>query len=121
MISTPYKYTVWRAIRNLGPVRHHRTRVEVGVGLKTSFWEDKWNGAVPMKQLHPELFILCQHQQATVATMWTGQGWNLFLSRNLDDREIDKVAEFQDSVGSFNNLTEKEDLLIWKNDTKGQF
>jgi len=30
------------------------------------------------------------------------------------------VVEFQDSVGSFSNLTEK-DLLVWQNDTKGQF
>ena len=29
------------------------------------------------------------------------------------------MAEFQDSVGSFSNLTEK-DLLVWQNDTKGQ-
>ncbi|WMV22465.1 hypothetical protein MTR67_015850 [Solanum verrucosum] len=57
---------------------------------------------------------------ATVATMWTEQGWNLFLRRNLQDWEIDKVAEFQDSVGSFSNLTEK-DFLVWQNDTKGQF
>ncbi|WMV25830.1 hypothetical protein MTR67_019215 [Solanum verrucosum] len=121
MISTPYKCTVWRAIRNLWPVLYHRTKVEVGDGSKTSFWEDKWNGSVHMKQLHPELFILCQHQQATVATMWTGQGWNLFLRRNLQDWEIDEVAEFQDSVGSFSNLTEKKDLLVWQNDTKGQF
>jgi len=45
----------------------------------------------------------------------------LFLRRNLHDWEIDKVTDFQDSVASFSNLTEKEDLLIWKNDTKGQF
>lgn len=31
------------------------------------------------------------------------------------------MADFQNSVGSFNNLAEKEDLRIWKNDTKGQF
>ena len=30
------------------------------------------------------------------------------------------VAKFQDSVGSSSNLIEK-DLLVWQNDTKGQF
>ena len=55
-----------------------------------------------------------------MATMWTGQRWDLFLRRNLQDWEIDKVAEFQDSVGSSSNLIEK-DLLVWQNDTKGQF
>ena len=31
------------------------------------------------------------------------------------------MAEFQDSVRSFSNLTDKKDLLVWQNDTKGQF
>lgn len=44
----------------------------------------------------------------------------MFLRGNLHDREIDKVADFQDSVGLFSNLTEK-DLPIWKNDIKGQY
>ncbi|XP_055823306.1 uncharacterized protein LOC129891851 [Solanum dulcamara] len=51
--------------------------------------------------------------------MWTGQGWNLFLRRNLHDWETDKVADFQHSVGSFSNLAEK-DLLIWKNDVNSE-
>lgn len=45
---------------------------KVGNELKTSFWEDKWNGASTMKQIHPELFILCQQQKTTVPTLWTG-------------------------------------------------
>lgn len=108
-------------IGNLWPVLYHRTKVEVGDGSKTSFWDDKWNGSVPMKQLHPELFTLCQHQQATVATMKADKDGICFLRRNLQDWEIDKVAEFQDSVGSFSNVTETEDLLVWQNDTKCQF
>ena len=80
---------------NLWPVLYHRTKVEVGDGSKTPFWEDKWNGSVPMKQLHPELFTLCQHQQAIVATMWTGQGWNLFLRRNLRIGRLTKWQNFK--------------------------
>ena len=43
------------------------------------------------------------------------------LKEEPSEWEIDKVAEFQNSVGSFSNLTEKEDLLVWQNDAKGQF
>ena len=94
-------------------------KVKVGYRSKPSFWEDKWNWFFLMKQLHPELFTLCQHQMAAVDTLWTGQRWNLFLIRNLRDWEIEKVAKFQDSVSSFSNLTKKKDLLVWQNDTKG--
>ena len=44
MISTPYKCTVWKGIRNLWPVLYHRTKVEVRDGSKTSFSEGKRNG-----------------------------------------------------------------------------
>lgn len=53
MVSTPYNCIVWRAIRNLWPILHYRTRVKVGNGQKTPFGEDNWNGDSTMKQLHP--------------------------------------------------------------------
>uniref|UniRef100_M1A3E7 Uncharacterized protein n=1 Tax=Solanum tuberosum TaxID=4113 RepID=M1A3E7_SOLTU len=93
----------------LWPMLYFRSRIKVGDGQKTSFWEDKWNGATPMKQLHPELYMLCQQKQATVATMWIGQGWNLFLRRHLNDWEIEKVIALQNSVDNFSDLTEEKD------------
>lgn len=59
-----------------------------------------------MKQMHPALFNLCQQQHATVATMWTGQVWNLFLRKHLYDWEVEKVVEFQTSLASFTNLSD---------------
>jgi len=121
VVNTPYNCTVWRAIRNLWPMLYYRSRIKVGDGQKTSFWEDKWNGATLMKQLHLELYVLCQQQQATVATMWTGQGWNLFLRRHLNDWEIEKVIALQNSVDNFSNLTEEKDSLVWQSDIHGKF
>lgn len=66
-----------------------------------------------MKQLHPELYMLCQQQQATVATKWTVQGWNLFLRGHLNDWKIEKVIALQNSVDNVSNLTEEKDSLVW--------
>ena len=48
MISTPYKGTVWTAIRNLWPLLYYRTKVEVGDGSKTTFGEYKWGMGVSL-------------------------------------------------------------------------
>lgn len=119
-VTIPYSCIVWRAIRNLWPMLQARTRVKVGNGMKTSFWEDKWNGKVVMKQAHPALFTLYQLQQATVATMWTGHGWNLGLRRQLYDCEIGNVTELLNSLTAHTNLDE-ENKQIWQGDGKGIF
>ncbi|KAG5604746.1 hypothetical protein H5410_026238 [Solanum commersonii] len=72
-----------------------------------------WQGSEDKKKFH-----LVKWEELIVSKNPRGQGWNLFLRGNLHDREMDKVADFQDSVG-LSNLTEK-DLPIWKNDTKEQ-
>ncbi|WMV23794.1 hypothetical protein MTR67_017179 [Solanum verrucosum] len=98
-----------------------RAKVKIGNGQQTSFWHDKWTGQGTMKQQHPELFALSQQQHATVAMMWTGQGWNLFLRRHLNDWEMKRIAEFYNSVADFNNLNGGEDRLEWNKDRNGKF
>uniref|UniRef100_A0A0V0IAR3 Putative ovule protein n=1 Tax=Solanum chacoense TaxID=4108 RepID=A0A0V0IAR3_SOLCH len=107
-VTIPYKCTVWRAIRNLWPMIQARTRVKLGNGRKTTFWDDKWNGTVGLRQAHLVIFFiffengnghhlviftLCQWQQVTVANMWTGEGGNLGLRRQLNDWEIGNMTE----------------------------
>ncbi|WMV33010.1 hypothetical protein MTR67_026395 [Solanum verrucosum] len=53
--------------------------------------------------------------------MWTGQGWNLYLRRYLNDWEIGRITEFYNSVARFNNLTEEVDRLEWNRNSKGIF
>jgi len=66
-----------------------------------------------MKQQHPKLYTLSQQQQATVAMMWTGQGWNLYLRRHLNGLEFRRITDFYNSVARFNNLTEEVDRPEW--------
>ncbi|WMV41818.1 hypothetical protein MTR67_035203 [Solanum verrucosum] len=89
MVAILYGCTMWRAIRNLWPLKLSRTRIKV----------------------YPALLSLCQQQQATVAAMWTGQAWNVQLRRHLNDREMEIIASFHNTMAEFNNLTMEGDRL----------
>lgn len=57
---------------------------------------------------------MCQMQQATVAELWNGQGWNLHLRRYLNDWEMCRTAEFHVTLAQFNSLSWEDDLLYGK-------
>ncbi|XP_060190615.1 uncharacterized protein LOC132619869 [Lycium barbarum] len=121
VVTIPYGCSVWRTIRNLWPLIINRSRFKVGNGLKFSFWDDKWIGHEPLKQLYPDLYTLCFQQQATVAELWTRQGWNLHLRRHLNDWEMERIAAFYSTVDQFNNLIGERDTMVWKIDNKCLF
>ncbi|WMV23922.1 hypothetical protein MTR67_017307 [Solanum verrucosum] len=120
-VTIPYNCTVWRAIRNLWPMIQARTRVKLGNGRKTTFWDDKWNGTVGLRQAHLVIFTLCQWQQITVANMWTGEGGSLGLRRQLNDWEIGNMTELLNYLDVHRSLAEENDVLIWQEDNKGDF
>ncbi|WMV38316.1 hypothetical protein MTR67_031701 [Solanum verrucosum] len=120
-VTTPYNCSVWRSIRNLWQLVSTRTSCKVGNGEKMAFWKDIWCGQWPLMQTFPELYNLSQAQDATVAELWTGPGWNLHLRRNLNDWEMTFVAAFLNTVPQNLNLTEERDSLVWKVDSKGIF
>ena len=121
-VIKPYGCSVWKAIRNLWPKMQIRNKVRIGNGQKTSFFGmTSGAGLLTMKQQHPELYTLSQQQEATVAMMWTGQGWHRYLRRYLNDWEIGRITEFYNSVASFNNLNDELDRLEWNTNSKGIF
>ncbi|WMV27348.1 hypothetical protein MTR67_020733 [Solanum verrucosum] len=82
---------------------------------QVAFWMDKWCGQVPLSQRFPDLYDLCQMQQATVAKLWNDQGWN------LNDWEMCRMTEFLVTLAQFSNLSEEEDSLVWNVGSKGCF
>ncbi|KAF3662156.1 putative cytosolic iron-sulfur protein assembly protein Ciao1-like [Capsicum annuum] len=114
MVVTPYGCSIWRSIKNLWPLVLSRLSFKVGNGQKVSFWKDKWIDQSPLKQLYPDIHILSLQQQATVSEMWTGQGWNFQLRRNLNDWEMDRIGVFYNTMESFNNRTGEENTIVWK-------
>ncbi|KAG5593376.1 hypothetical protein H5410_043890 [Solanum commersonii] len=97
-VRSPYGVGLWRTIRNLWPKIWRNSKIDIGNGRKTFFWNDVWVGQHSLKQLHPEIYNLNQQKEATVAEVKDNQGWNLSFRRRLNDWEIDKLADFYKSL-----------------------
>ncbi|RVW71658.1 Translation factor GUF1-like, mitochondrial [Vitis vinifera] len=96
----------------------------VGKGTKVSFWTDHWCGNEELAQTFPQLFELAVQRNASVNEMWDsslGQGgWNIRLSRNLNDWELDALGELLQLLRDL-RTSHEEDAVIWKGESHGLF
>jgi len=120
-VRSPYGVGLWRTIRDLWPKIWRNSKIDIGNGRKTFFWNDVWVGQHSLKQLHPEIYNLNQQKEATVAEVKDNQGWNLSFRRRLNDWEIDKLEDFYKSLEQASNLDAKEDSLQWLRANNGKF
>nr|XP_016497204.1 PREDICTED: uncharacterized protein LOC107816041 [Nicotiana tabacum] len=107
--SGPYGASVWKSIRNLWPGFISNVSIKVGNGNKTSFWNDDWMGNGHLKEAFPDLFTTVQQPQATVAEVWSTQGWNVTFRRFPNDWEVTRVIEFYKLLDGFKGITKEEE------------
>ncbi|WMV31780.1 hypothetical protein MTR67_025165 [Solanum verrucosum] len=62
--SEPYGVGVWRTIRNLWPQMEGNVYIKVGNGNKTKFWKDGWIDQTSLRELFPDLFLICENPDA---------------------------------------------------------
>ncbi|WMV42191.1 hypothetical protein MTR67_035576 [Solanum verrucosum] len=103
-VNIPYGISLWKSIRIFWQFLSNQLTVKVRNGRKTSFWIDKWMGTVSLKDLFPDIFVLAQYQEKTVAEMWSPQGWNMIFRRNLNDWEIPRMIELFKLLESFQGI-----------------
>lgn len=89
--------------------------------MKIEFWNELWIGERSLKSLFPDLFLLSQQTRATIAQMWSIQGWNFNFRRALNDWEVQRVADFLMVINDFNGTTNAPDRPVWKLHSKGAF
>ncbi|KAG5620221.1 hypothetical protein H5410_005439 [Solanum commersonii] len=97
------------------------TKIKVRNGEKTEFWKDVWHEAGRLEVLYPDIYSLVSHQQKTIVDHLTPQGWNFIFRKQLNDWEIQRVADFFNTIGQFNGLEGGQDILWWKGNRKGSF
>lgn len=51
------------------------------------FWKDRWLRNRSLEERFSDMFDLAQHQNKTVAEMWSSQGWDLIFRRSSNDWE----------------------------------
>ena len=98
--------------------------IKVGKGTKVNFWTDQWCGNEALSQTFPQLFVLATQRNASINEMWDsslGQGgWNIRLSRNSNDWELDPLGELFHMLRDL-RISPKEDSVIWKGGEHGLF
>ena len=93
----------------------------MGEGNKVFFGRDKWIGQDCLNTVFPDLFSFCTNPEAKISEIWSRQGWNLTFRRNLNDWEVDRIAELLLKLGEFTGLTTEADSIRWKHDSDGKF
>ncbi|KAJ9552562.1 hypothetical protein OSB04_016607 [Centaurea solstitialis] len=76
--NTDLLVKVYRDLETLGVNLGESVGVEVGSGLTTSFWYDRWLGGVPLAVRFKRIWRLEVDKEAKVADRWTreGDGWS---------------------------------------------
>lgn len=118
--TQPYGTGLWRSIRNLWPKLINNCKIKVGDGRKTLFWEESWVGQGTLKNSFPDLFLLSL-QEDSVKEMRDNQGWNFRFRIPLNDWEINRTAEFLNTLEQCKNFNTNEDQLDWILDKQRRF
>lgn len=80
-------------------------------GSLICFWEDKWLGIWPLKELYPNLYNVSYEPYATVKHVMSGDPYNLSFRRSLVGVKLTEWANLLPNV-SVINLSEERDT-IW--------
>ncbi|KAG5569606.1 hypothetical protein H5410_059372 [Solanum commersonii] len=120
MVSDTYGINLWKSIRNLwSKLRENSDKSEDGG--KVLLREDKWLDQAPLMDTFNDIYTLNQQQRATVAEVWSNQGWNLSFRRPFNDREILRLVEFYSKLEQFKETSTDQDRLEWKGHSQGSF
>lgn len=79
--------------------------------MEGRFWDDNWLGDGSLKQLFLDIYLLNQHQKATLQEVWSIRGWNLTYRKLMQDLGLDRLAEFYGTLDQFRGVKEGEDTL----------
>ena len=92
---------------------------KLGNGRSINFLEDVWSGECPLRIVYPQLYGIFIDRSVTVREAFES-GWNFSFRRRLQRTDHDQwkalMSEFEKV-----NITEEEDIMIWKLEKKGKF
>ncbi len=99
----------------------------VGRGDRIRFWNDKWCGVMPLKDLFPLLFVCSTNQDASIESVLSRPAssisceWNISFVRDFNDWELPVVMSFFKFLHPILPRRERLDTMVWKLRTSGQF
>jgi len=84
---------------------------EVKDGTETRFWEDKWLGNKPLKDIFPALFNIVRRKQDSMAQILNSPPLNISFHRNLVGANLSNWHRIIASLQHV-NLMEERDVLF---------
>ncbi|OVA10091.1 hypothetical protein BVC80_7969g2 [Macleaya cordata] len=115
--------SLWQGVLKSLPDFKKGSRIQVGKGNQTRFWEGVWIGEEPFSERFSSLYQITRNKQLSVnqsrTTNQDKNEWNLGIERRLYDHEIDDLIEL---LGILDGvvLTEDDDRIWWLGDKKGR-
>ena len=87
------------------------------------FYSGKTNGSArtPSWRIFQIYFSFCDSPEASIAEIWTNQGWNIIFRRLLNDWEIESVASLLQRLNDFSGLNTSPDTIRWRHDRDRKF
>ena len=93
---------------------------EVDNGKYVRFWEDVWNGDVPLKTAFPSLYDLSNNKSKVVRDVYDGENWNITFRRTLGTHDLELWEELMDRLEEV-QLNEEPDKVRWALEKSGEF
>jgi hypothetical protein len=91
-------------------------------GDKIHFWQDIWVGNSPLKIQFPDLYKICDDQEAFVADCYDSEeGWEIGFRRALNCRDVEQWQDLLDILKDVNLNALTEDELEWALDKSKNF
>ena len=92
-----------------------------GMETKQNFWKNGWVNQTSLKDLFPDLLLICENPEDRVCDCWIEQGWNISFRRMINVWEIERVAALLGTLGGISITTTATDRVLWKLSTDGVF
>ncbi|KAK2410379.1 hypothetical protein QL285_045745 [Trifolium repens] len=120
----------WKDIRDLDVCVEAKNWLEescsrcLGNGARTSFWNDKWVGDLPLSVSFPRLFSLANDKEVTIGELVVVDGdrigWNFSWRRRLFHWEEESVSLLLAQIDHI-RISNVEDRWRWNLDSEGVF
>jgi hypothetical protein len=96
----------WKFISNEWHRFSTHIKLILGDGSIISFWEEKWCGGSPLREVYPGLYSIASKKVASIvdnSDLVRGSSqWNVSFIRALNDWEVEELASLYSLLYSFN-------------------